>query len=88
MLFAELSHGKSPAERVILYPSEWNERKESQESMTTNLETSMRLLQRAAKRYSVQLLPITPILEGGVGKYIGDSILGKHIADPYRQKQV
>ena len=69
MLFADLSRERSPAQRLILYPSDWNEQKENQASMTPYLETSMRLLQRAAKRYGVQLLPVKPILELGVGQY-------------------
>lgn len=77
MLFAKLSRERSPARRVILYPSDWDKKKESQKAMTTYLETSMRLLQRAAKRYDVQLLPIKPILALGVGKCKGHVLLGQ-----------
>lgn len=76
MLFAELSRERSPARRVILYPSDWDEQKESQKVMKPYLETSMRLLQRATKRYDVQLLPTKPILALGVGKCKAHARLG------------
>ncbi|SLM39784.1 Nucleotide-diphospho-sugar transferases [Lasallia pustulata] len=76
MLFADLSRERSPAQRVILYPSVWDEQRESQKAMTPYLETSMRLLQRAAKRYGVRLLPIKPILGLGVGSVMAYPLAG------------
>ncbi|MCJ1257851.1 hypothetical protein MMC24_005677 [Lignoscripta atroalba] len=73
MVFAELARQKSPARRVLLYPSVWDRRFAQQEQeeeqqqgeMGPAMETSMRLLRVAARRFDVALVPISPVLGRG-----------------------
>ena len=64
MLFGVLKEQESMAQRILMYPSAWDELKalksESREERRA-VETSKRLLQRAAKEYKVMLHPIDPI---------------------------
>jgi len=62
MTFAELARQKSPAQRVLLYPRQWDLDDEAGRG-DQRLETSMRLLRVAAVRYQVVLSPVDPILE-------------------------
>ena len=76
MVFAELARQKSPARRVLLYPSVWDRRFAQQEQeeeqqqgeMGPAMETSMRLLRVAARRFDVALVPISPVLGRGEGR--------------------
>ena len=73
MLFAELEEQESMAQRVLLYPREWDElenedvvdgrgkKKKKRKERERNVETSLRLLRIAAKRYHTILQPIDPI---------------------------
>ena len=68
MLFAELERQESMAQRIIFYPTRWNEQKSAQENPNRTLETSMRLLHAAASRYRVMLQPIEPAVGANEGK--------------------
>ena len=61
MLFAELSFQKSPAQRLLLYPKEWDSAITSRNNSDPTIETSKRLLKLAAKSFDVSLLPIEPM---------------------------
>ncbi|KAL9580767.1 MAG: hypothetical protein Q9212_004293 [Teloschistes hypoglaucus] len=69
MLFAVLEEQESLAQRVILYPKEWDEKKEApgkgRLDLNPQVETSKRLLREAAKRYRVMLQPIKPMVKIG-----------------------
>lgn len=69
MLFAVLEEQESLAQRVILYPKEWDEKKEAtgkgKLEFDPQAETSKRLLREAAKRYKVMLQPIQPMVKIG-----------------------
>ncbi|KAL8665998.1 MAG: hypothetical protein Q9202_001735 [Teloschistes flavicans] len=69
MLFAVLEEQESLAQRVILYPKEWDEKKEAtgkgKLEIDPQVETSKRLLREAAKRYKVMLQPIQPMVKIG-----------------------
>ncbi|KAL8635312.1 MAG: hypothetical protein Q9228_007184 [Teloschistes exilis] len=69
MLFAVLEEQDSLAQRVILYPKEWDEKKEVTGKglldINPQVETSKRLLREAAKRYKVMLQPIKPMIKFG-----------------------
>lgn len=68
MLFAELERQESMAQRMILYPQEWNVQQSKQEDRTLKVKTSLRLLESAALRYKVELLPVNRILDSPDGK--------------------
>ena len=64
ILFAELDKQESLADRIMLYPKSWEDgRWEDGASLPTGLETSLRLIQQAARRYDVSLMPIDPIIQ-------------------------
>ncbi|KAI4278485.1 MAG: hypothetical protein LQ337_000968 [Flavoplaca oasis] len=63
MLFAVLDDQESMAQRVIVYPKEWDAT--TQEAPDPQIETSKRLLRDAAKRYKAMLQPVEPMLEAG-----------------------
>ena len=67
MMFAELERQGSLASRVIIYPKKWNRRVEGQTVFDRSRGTSIRLLQMAAKRYKVVLLPVEPVLQVNEG---------------------
>ena len=66
MVFAELERQGSPAQRVLLYPKEWDDASSS-DSTRGRIDTSRRLLHMAARRFDVSLLPIGPMVEGAEG---------------------
>ncbi|KAL8963626.1 MAG: hypothetical protein Q9183_004987, partial [Haloplaca sp. 2 TL-2023] len=65
MLFAVLEEQESMAQRVLLYPNEWDAKASGQKSLDPRLETSRRLLREAAKRYRVMLQPVEPMVKIG-----------------------
>lgn len=58
MLFAELERQESLARRVIIYPQEWHLLESNQEIASVHIETSLRLLRTAERRYKVELQPV------------------------------
>ena len=72
MVLAELHRLKSPARRVLLFPQAWAAEKLKKagkgEISDPTLDISRRLMKAAARRYGVELRPITPLLstEGGL----------------------
>jgi len=67
MVLAELHRLKSPARRVLLFPRKWALEKEGKKGDISDpfLDSSRRLMRMAARRYGVELRPVTPTLEGG-----------------------
>ena len=65
MLFAVLEEQESMAQRVLLYPKDWDAKTSGQEPLDPRLETSRRLLREAAKRYRVMLQPVEPMIKIG-----------------------
>ncbi|KAL8907522.1 MAG: hypothetical protein Q9171_005814 [Xanthocarpia ochracea] len=65
MLFAALEEQESMAQRVIMYPKEWDATMSDQQVLDPQNETSKRLLKNAAKRYRVMLQPVQPMLKNG-----------------------
>ena len=61
MEFAQLEKEESMAQRIIMYPREWDRKPPDGEPLAPHVETSRRLLRRAAKYYKVMLQPIDPI---------------------------
>lgn len=61
MLFAELERQESMAQRIVLYPQEWNDEQSGPEYQSLNFKTSLRLLENAALRYKVELQPVRRI---------------------------
>ena len=68
MLFAELEGQESMAQRVIMYPKDWDTKRNEQTMVGPQVETSRRLLKDAAKRYRVMLQPVEPILKTKKGE--------------------
>lgn len=68
MLFAELERQDSMAQRIILYPQEWNVQQSGPENQSLNVKTSLRLLESAALRYKVELQPVSRIQDSRDGK--------------------
>lgn len=67
MLFAELERQESMAQRIMLYPKEWHFKQPSRGHPDLHVETSLRLLRNAAKRYKVELQPVSRIQESSEG---------------------
>ncbi|KAL8921817.1 MAG: hypothetical protein Q9208_005574 [Pyrenodesmia sp. 3 TL-2023] len=67
MLFAVLEEQESMAQRVLIYPKEWDQQASEQKTLDPLVETSRRLLREAAKRYRVMLQPVEPMLQVGRG---------------------
>ncbi|KAL8717631.1 MAG: hypothetical protein Q9181_008300, partial [Wetmoreana brouardii] len=65
MLFAALEEQESMAQRVIMYPKEWDQRGKDNKKVDQRLETSKRLLRNAAKGYRVMLQPVEPMVRAG-----------------------
>ena len=61
MIFAELDRQESLAQRLLLYPKEWHDQQSGQRNPDVHIETSLRLLKNAAKRYKVELEPVDRI---------------------------
>lgn len=57
----ELVEGESMAQRVLIYPREWDEKGADGEGSGAHRETSRRLLRKAAREYKVMLQPIDAI---------------------------
>lgn len=67
MLFAQLERQDSLARRVILYPKEWHLKWSGQKASTLHVETTLRLLKIAQKRYKVELEPVSRLQESTEG---------------------
>ncbi|KAL8733210.1 MAG: hypothetical protein Q9166_002227 [cf. Caloplaca sp. 2 TL-2023] len=65
MLFAVLEDQESMAQRIIMYPKEWDAKRSDQKPLDPTIETSKRLLRDAAKSYKVMLQPVEPMLKTG-----------------------
>ncbi|KAL8670810.1 MAG: hypothetical protein Q9168_004671 [Polycauliona sp. 1 TL-2023] len=63
LLFSALENQESMAQRIIMYPQEWDVA--TSEALDPQIETSKRLLRKAAKEYKVMLQPVEPILKAG-----------------------
>lgn len=63
MHFAVLEDQESMAQRMILYPKEWDTHATGQKTLNPRVETSKRLLREATKRYKVMLQPVDPLLK-------------------------
>ena len=63
MVLAELHRMKSPARRVLLFPRPWAEEKEAgkRDMLDPFVDSSRRLMRLAARRYGVELIPVSPI---------------------------
>ena len=70
MLLAVLKEQESMAQRVIVYPKEWDKRAQEQKPLDPETERSRRLLREAAKRYRVMLQPVEPMIKISGGKSI------------------
>ncbi|MCJ1323853.1 hypothetical protein MMC10_000514 [Thelotrema lepadinum] len=57
IILAELSRQNSLAQRVILYPRQWEQKILQDQSQTRTMARHLRLLRRAAARYSISLRP-------------------------------
>ena len=58
MEFAQLEKEESMAQRIIMYPREWDAKPQEGAALAPDVETSRRLLRSAAKQYKVMLQPI------------------------------
>jgi hypothetical protein len=65
MVLAELHRLKSPARRILLFPQAWATEKKAQRGDTSDpfLDISRRLMKVAARRYGVELRPISPLFK-------------------------
>ena len=68
MIFAELAEQNSPARRLILYPSVWDDESDHVTGPDSSTRRSTRLLWVAAQRYNVLLVPIEPLVVNSVGE--------------------
>ncbi|KAK3058715.1 hypothetical protein LTR09_000280 [Extremus antarcticus] len=66
MVLADLHRLKSPARRVLLFPQVWATEKKAGRGDASDpyLDISRRLMKVAARRYGVELRPISPFLQG------------------------
>jgi hypothetical protein len=66
MVLAELHRLRSPARRILLFPQAWAMEKKAQRGDTSDpfLDISRRLMKAAARRYGVELRPISPLHKG------------------------
>lgn len=66
MLFGELHRLKSPARRILLFPTAWAMEKAADKghSYDPYMDSSRRLLRMAARRYRVELRPVDPLVDG------------------------
>ncbi|KAI5247816.1 hypothetical protein E4T43_01803 [Aureobasidium subglaciale] len=62
MLFGDLARSKSPARRVLLFPQAWAMEKQAgkHDMIDPYMDSTRRLLRRAARRYNVELRPVIP----------------------------
>ena len=65
MVLAELHRLKSPARRILLFPQTWATEKKAQRGDTSDpfLDISRRLMKVAARRYGVELRPVSPLFK-------------------------
>lgn len=68
MLFAVLERQESMAQRIILYPQEWNVQQSEPGDDSLNIKTSVRILENAALRYKAVLQPVSRIQDSPYGK--------------------
>ncbi len=61
--FAQLEKEESMAQRIIMYPREWDAKPHDGAKLAPQVETSRRLLRKAAKHYKVMLQPIDSIVQ-------------------------
>ena len=69
MVFARLAQQGSRAQRVLLYPKEWDLQEGIMQAVH-ELDTSLRLLRVVSNRYNVVLSPVDPILKVSEGMHI------------------
>lgn len=69
MIFAELENQESLAQRLLLYPKEWDEAGSGQQLLDTRMATSKRLLRDAAIQYKVMLQPVEPMIKLKSGRH-------------------
>jgi len=69
MLLSELHRLKSPAKRILLFPQAWAMDKGGKKGFVADpyLDTTRRLLKLAARRYGIELRPVSPIPGGDEG---------------------
>lgn len=74
MVFGELHRLKSPARRVLLFPHPWAADKQASKSDISDpfIDSTRRLMRLAARRYGVELRPISPVVKGGETGFEGD----------------
>lgn len=67
MVLAKLQKLKSPARRILLFPQSWASEKKAKKGDIGDpfMDSSRRLMRMAARRYGVELRPISPVLRGG-----------------------
>lgn len=76
MLFAALEREESLARKVLLYPKEWHLGQESPVASKLQIETSLRLLKNAEKRYKVELQPVDRMQASAQGMLTLTSFFG------------
>lgn len=67
MLFAKLASEESMARKVMLYPKEWHSQQNGIGASDLKVETSLRILKSAEKRYKVELQPVDRIQASAQG---------------------
>ena len=67
MLFAELEREETMARKVMLYPKEWHTQQNTVGASDLNVDTSLRILKNAEKRYKVELQPVDRIQASAQG---------------------
>lgn len=65
MVLAELHKLKSPARRILLFPQAWAVEKKASKGEISDpfLDSSRRLMRLAARRYGVELRPMSPVIQ-------------------------
>ncbi|KAM0716577.1 hypothetical protein Q7P37_008022 [Cladosporium fusiforme] len=64
MVFGELHKSKSPARKVLLFPISWAEEIGASKAIgDPYMDSSRRLMRMAARRYGVELRPVSPLTE-------------------------
>lgn len=69
MVLAELHRLKSPARRILLFPQAWAVEKKAGKGDISDpfMDSSRRLMRMAARRYGVELRPMSPVIQGESG---------------------
>lgn len=70
MVLAELHRKKSPARRLLLFPQSWADDKAAAKGEIADpfVDSSRRLMRMAARRYGVELRPVSPVFKGEEGR--------------------